>query len=100
MKGYDGVEGVVYRAVSKIMEQTSSSDLEVFYSAPPRAADAKEGSESEDEERSINPVEGWEEAQSKTEKMLKEIVERAATDPRKGQPHRESMIRSYVGRAD
>lgn len=93
MKGYDGVEGVVYRAVSKIMEQTNSSDLEVFYSAPPRPeAKGKAEADSEEEEHSINPVTGWKEAQAKTEKMLKEVIERASTDPRKGQPHRESRV--------
>lgn len=96
MKGYDGVESVVYSAVSKIMEQTTFSDLEVFYSSPPKSIKEEENtsrsSSDDDEPRSINPVKGWEQAQEKTLRMLKEVVDRAALDPRKGQPHREFLL--------
>lgn len=52
MIGYAGVEGVVYRAWTRILEQTESGELVVVWSAPESA----EGLE----ERGMYPVEGWE----------------------------------------
>lgn len=51
MVGYDGVEGVVYRAWTSILEQTESGELVIVWSPPESSLP---------EERTLNPVEGWE----------------------------------------
>lgn len=51
MVGYDGVEGVVYRAWTSILEQTESGELVIVWSPP---------NSSLPEERTLNPVDGWE----------------------------------------
>ena len=56
MIGYAGVEGVIYRAWMRILEQTQSGELVVVWSPSP-AVSEKEG---ESEGRSINPLDGWE----------------------------------------
>jgi hypothetical protein len=115
MKGYDGVENVVYTAVEsvsddgclwyhclllirlfsvQIMQQTQSTDLELFYSSPtPKQArtstDSKSSAESE---RSINPVVGWDVAWEKTQEMMRGVKERMKTDPRKGNPNRTPSL--------
>jgi len=55
MTGYAGVEGVVYRAWTRILEQTQSGELIVIWSPSPFTSE-KEG---EQQGRSINPLEGW-----------------------------------------
>jgi hypothetical protein len=50
MVGYDGVEGVVYRAWNSILEQTESGQLVIVWS-PPEGVPA---------ERTFNPISGWE----------------------------------------
>ncbi|GHJ90474.1 hypothetical protein NliqN6_6876 [Naganishia liquefaciens] len=84
MKGYDGVDNVVYAAIQAIMQQTSSTDLELFYSSP----DARSSTDSHAEERSINPVVGWDAAWSKTSEMLSGIKQRMKDDSRRGHPNR------------
>lgn len=51
MVGYDGVEGVVYRAWTSILEQTESGELVIVWSPPESSLP---------EERTLNPVDGWE----------------------------------------
>ncbi len=76
------------------MEQTTSSDLEVFFTASPSSTSkGKQPASSEEEERveerSINPVTGWEEAWKRSEEGLVGVKERAAVDSRKGNVNRE-----------
>lgn len=71
------------------MEQTSSTDLELFYSSPD-ARTSTDSSRSRAEERSINPVEGWTAAWEKTGEMLRGIKQRMKDDPRRGHPNRTS----------
>lgn len=125
MVGYDGVTGVVESGVARILEQTSSEDLEVIFLPTPKEAPATKeepasgspGKEekttsprssldpssflasatalasqfqnrayAEDEERTINPVQGWEEGWKKAETGVKELVERAKVDSRRRGP--------------
>ncbi|KAJ9099127.1 hypothetical protein QFC21_004006 [Naganishia friedmannii] len=98
MKGYDGVENVVYTAVESIMQQTQSTDLELFYSNPtPKQARTSTDSKTSaaaaaDSERSINPVVGWDAAWEKTQEMMRGVKERTKTDPRKGNPNPELPV--------
>ncbi|BEI91739.1 uncharacterized protein CcaverHIS019_0405590 [Cutaneotrichosporon cavernicola] len=52
MVGYEGVEGVVYRAWMTILEQTESGELVVVWSPPDQALPT---------ERTLNPITGWHE---------------------------------------
>ncbi|KAG7528615.1 hypothetical protein FFLO_06038 [Filobasidium floriforme] len=81
MKGYDGVESVVYQGVMKMMEQTSSSELEVFFLPSPSTSGHDQS------ERSINPLEGWEAGWAAVEKDLEGLKMRAGSDERKGEPN-------------
>lgn len=73
------------------MQQTSSTDLELFYSSPhPPRSSTESRRSSRDTERSINPVEGWERAWEKTGEMLQGVRERMKDDPRRGHQNRES----------
>lgn len=65
------------------MEQTSSSELEVFFSSPTSASD-------QEEERSIKPVNGWDAASKRSEAGMKDLKERIKGDGRGGVPNRES----------
>jgi hypothetical protein len=71
------------------MQQTSSTDLELFYSSPTTRS-STDSSRSRTEERSINPVNGWDTAWEKTGEMLKGIKQRMKDDPRRGNPNRMS----------
>ena len=56
MIGYAGVEGVVYRAWTRILEQTESGELIVVWSpSSPTVPVEKDG-----QPRNINPLHGWE----------------------------------------
>ncbi|KAJ9092949.1 hypothetical protein QFC19_008547 [Naganishia cerealis] len=103
MKGYDGVENVVYSAVENIMRQTESTDLELFYSSPkPKqdrtSTDSKRSSTASggEAERSINPVEGWDTAWEKTQEMMRGVKERMKVDPRKGHPNHKTSSASSL----
>jgi hypothetical protein len=65
------------------MEQTSSSELEVFFLPSPST------SAQDQSERSINPLEGWEAGWAAVEKDLEGLKMRAGSDERKGEPNRE-----------
>ncbi|WVW79220.1 hypothetical protein I302_101186 [Kwoniella bestiolae CBS 10118] len=64
MTGYGGVEGVIYRAWVRILEQTESGELIIVWSPPEKESPSaeKEGEGEDGEGRSINPIEGWEKA--------------------------------------
>lgn len=74
MAGYAGVEGVIYRAFTKILEQTESGELIIVWSPE------KEGQD--DGERAINPAEGWEEAWKRQAAELGNVKSREEKDPR------------------
>lgn len=69
MVGYAGVETVVYRAWQNILEQTESGQLVIVWS-PERDGQDK------DEDRAINPVEGWEEGWKRQEAELGSVKNR------------------------
>ncbi|ORY26236.1 maintenance of telomere capping protein 1 [Naematelia encephala] len=75
MIGYGGVEGVVYRAWTRILEQTESGEMVVVWSPDDDEAD-------EDVARSIRPVEGWEEGWSFSQAALEAIRVREEKDPK------------------
>ncbi|ODO01649.1 hypothetical protein I350_06473 [Cryptococcus amylolentus CBS 6273] len=77
MQGYAGVEGVIYRAWARILEQTDSGELIVIWSpAPTPGTDENEG-----EGRSINPVEGWEAAWDLSKKEVESVKGREKENP-------------------
>ena len=73
MSGYSGVEGVVYRAWMKILEQTESGELIVMWSP--------EDEKQDDKERGINPVEGFEEGWKRQNAEVVKIREREEANP-------------------
>ncbi|EIW67013.1 hypothetical protein TREMEDRAFT_15245, partial [Tremella mesenterica DSM 1558] len=73
MVGYAGVEGVVYRAWLRILEQTESGELVVVWSPP-------EGEKGQ--ERGLYPVEGWDKAKEESEKEIEAVKVREEKDPR------------------
>jgi hypothetical protein len=82
MTGYSGVEGVVYKAWTSILEQTESGELVVVWSPPASAAGI--------EERGINPVDGWTPGWELTVKEIAEIKGREEKEP-KGRAHQNRM---------
>lgn len=85
MVGYDGVEGVVYRAWTSILEQTESGELIIVWSAPETSLP---------EERSLNPISGWEggwksaqsEMVSLRDREGKNLKRKDASKEEKGEP--------------
>ncbi|OCF31385.1 hypothetical protein I316_06990 [Kwoniella heveanensis BCC8398] len=83
MVGYSGVEGVIYRAWVRILEQTESGELIVVWSPPAAVEGEKTGSNAEnDGDRSINPIDGWEKAWVKAKKEIEDAMAREEKDPR------------------
>ena len=76
MVGYAGVEGVVYRAWTRILEQTESGELIVVWS-PPDARSEKEVGEA----RGIHPVQGWEAGWEAAQREMEGIKAREEKDP-------------------
>jgi len=74
MTGYDGVEGVIYRAWTRILEQTESGELVVVWSAPESAVEGKE--------RNINPCRGWEEGWKIQTAEIEAIKSREEKNPK------------------
>jgi hypothetical protein len=88
MIGYDGVEGVVYRAWTRVLEQTESGELVVVWS-PEGEVDGKEGIEGK--QRGIYPVQGWTEGCEKAGKGLEGIKAREEAKPQgRAKANRES----------
>ncbi|WWC91330.1 uncharacterized protein L201_006273 [Kwoniella dendrophila CBS 6074] len=98
MTGYGGVEGVIYRAWIKILEQTESGELIIVWSPSstnsPSSASKKQvkGGEEEEEEteeqdqegegRNINPIEGWEKAWEISKNEIDQIQSRENENPK------------------
>ncbi|KAH9937436.1 maintenance of telomere capping protein 1 [Fomitopsis serialis] len=72
MAGYDGVESLVYRALSRIMEQVEGGDLVV------NRGDESRPKESTDGKRELNAVEGFEAALKLAQANIDEIIKRNA----------------------
>ncbi len=73
----------------KTTSPRSSLDPSSFLaSATALASQFQNRAYAEDEERTINPVQGWEEGWKKAEMGVKELVERAKVDSRRRGPDR------------
>ncbi|KAI0762640.1 maintenance of telomere capping protein 1 [Fomes fomentarius] len=70
MQGYDGIESLVYRALSRIMEQVEGGDLVVNRGDESRPKDVTEG------ERELNAVEGYTAALKLAQANLEELIKR------------------------
>ena len=73
MVGYAGVEGVVYRAWTAILEQTESGELVVVWSPPPASAGL--------DERGLYPADGWTAAWELAKKEIEAVKAREASEP-------------------
>ena len=73
LSGYSGVEGVVYRAWTRILEQTDSGELIVLWSP--------ENEKQDEADRAINPVEGFEEGWKRQNAQIVKIREREVENP-------------------
>jgi len=76
LTGYGGVEGVIYRAWTRILEQTESGELIIVWSPP------EDAMEDELSARNINPVDGWDEGWKAAEKEMEAIKGREEKGPR------------------
>ncbi|KAI0757250.1 maintenance of telomere capping protein 1 [Daedaleopsis nitida] len=72
MQGYDGIESLVYRALSRIMEQVEGGDLVVNRGDESRPKDAT------DTKRELNPAEGYAAALKLAQANLEEMMKRNA----------------------
>jgi hypothetical protein len=72
MVGYKGVEGVVYRAWTRVLEQTESGEMVVVWSPP-------EGHT--EENRGMYPVDGWKEGWGIAEKETEAVKAREEKNP-------------------
>lgn len=79
--GYAGVEGVVYRGWTRILEQTESGELVVVWS-PPVTGSKDESGSFPAAERSINPVSGWSAAWKSAVHEMDQIKEREEKNPK------------------
>ncbi|KAF9821839.1 hypothetical protein IEO21_00269 [Rhodonia placenta] len=70
MKGYDGVESLAYRALSRIMEQVEGGDLVV------NRGNESRPKESSDSKRELNAVEGFESALKLAQAEIDELIRR------------------------
>lgn len=75
MLGYAGVEGVVYRAWMRILEQTESGEMIVVWS-PSDDQDARGA------QRSVNAIEGWDVAWKSAQEGMKAVRSREEKDPK------------------
>ncbi|WWC73210.1 uncharacterized protein I206_107176 [Kwoniella pini CBS 10737] len=84
MLGYSGVEGVIYRAWVRILEQTESGELIIVWSPPLNGNEKAENEEDdvEGEGRSINPVEGWDKAWEKSKVEIESVKKREEENPK------------------
>lgn len=72
MVGYDGVEGVIYRAWSTILDQTASGELVVVWSPSERELPTA---------RTFNPVTGWDEGWKLSQEEMEALQAREAKNP-------------------
>lgn len=89
MVGYDGVEGVVYRAWTAILEQTESGELLIMWSPPDSSLP---------EERTLNPVDGWDAGWKSAQSEIEALRKREEKNPRHKQAQRsEGRFLRLVG---
>ncbi|EPS99107.1 hypothetical protein FOMPIDRAFT_1037151 [Fomitopsis schrenkii] len=81
MAGYDGVESLVYRALSRILEQVEGGDLVVNRGDESRPKETTAG------KRELNAVEGFEAALKLAQASIDEVIKRNAGPQ---QPHSSS----------
>ncbi|KAI0639157.1 maintenance of telomere capping protein 1 [Trametes polyzona] len=72
MQGYEGIESLVYRALSRIMEQVEGGDLVV------NRGDESRPKETADTKRDLNAVEGYDAALKLAQANLEELMKRNA----------------------
>lgn len=87
MVGYDGVEGVVYRAWNTILEQTESGELVVVWSPPEISLP---------NERSFNPIDGWEAGYKAAQTEMTALIGRGKDKVRKQDQEGMSSCNSQV----
>ncbi|OSD05969.1 hypothetical protein PYCCODRAFT_1404851 [Trametes coccinea BRFM310] len=72
MQGYEGIESLVYRALSRIMEQVEGGDLVV------NRGDESRPKEAADNKRDLNAVDGYDAALKLAQANLEELIKRNA----------------------
>ncbi|KIJ68649.1 hypothetical protein HYDPIDRAFT_24907 [Hydnomerulius pinastri MD-312] len=77
MKGYDGIESLVYRSLTRIMEQVEGGDLIVNRGEESRPKD------SSDSTRDLNAVDGYEAALKLAQANLDDLIKNNTSAPRK-----------------
>ncbi|GBE78117.1 maintenance of telomere capping protein 1 [Sparassis latifolia] len=90
MQGYEGVESLVYRALSRIMEQVEGGDLIVNRGDESRLKDAS------DAQRDLNAAEGLEAALKLAQANLDELIKRNATPASTPSSAQNPTTYSYV----
>ncbi|KAF7794702.1 hypothetical protein EIP86_005840 [Pleurotus ostreatoroseus] len=90
MKGYDGVETLVYRALARIMEQVEGGDLIVNRGNESRPKD------NASEKRELHAVEGLEAALKLAQVELEEIIKRNEKPPTTSSSAQNPTTYSYV----
>ncbi|KAK7694393.1 hypothetical protein QCA50_001579 [Cerrena zonata] len=75
MKGYEGVESLVYRALARVMEQVEGGDLVVNH------GDESKPKDSATEERDLGAVEGYEAGLKLAQANLDELIKRNVQPP-------------------
>ncbi|KAG7099485.1 hypothetical protein E1B28_001332 [Marasmius oreades] len=76
MKGYDGVESLVYRSMARVMEQVEGGDLVVNRGQPSQPKD-----EGNTVARDLNAVEGYEAAVKLAQANLDELIKTKRAEP-------------------
>ncbi|KAI6134056.1 maintenance of telomere capping protein 1 [Pisolithus thermaeus] len=89
MKGYDGVEGLVYKALTRVMEQVEGGDLIVNRGNESRPKDASDS-------RDINAVEGYEAALKLAQANLDQLIKDGSKLERKGSSAENPVTYSTV----
>ncbi|GAA6064771.1 hypothetical protein JCM10212_006320 [Sporobolomyces blumeae] len=97
MKGYDGVETLVYRGLAKIMDQIEGGTLVVNrgFEDEQEEARAKGQAETEhegEEERNLNYVHGLEEGWKTAEATLERLVKRHYKPPTSPTPNADGVV--------
>ncbi|KAJ3482066.1 hypothetical protein NLI96_g7230 [Meripilus lineatus] len=90
MKGYDGIESLVYRALARILEQVEGGDLIVNRGNESRPKDAPE------EVRDLNVVEGLEAAIKLAQANIEEMTKRNVQPPPTESALQNPTTHSYV----
>ncbi|THH32341.1 hypothetical protein EUX98_g1849 [Antrodiella citrinella] len=89
MKGYEGVETLVYRALARILEQVEGGDLVVNRGDESRPKET-------DEKRDLNAVEGLEAALKLAQANLDELIKRNVQPPQPANTVQNPTTYSYI----